>query len=238
MAGHVENAARTELLLTLERSENPLGAGAAREALLSAEIDVSEATAGRILRDLEQKGLAVKVGVQGRRITEKGRQAVEAIRRQQDYEISKEALLQSLRTTQKRELVDLIIARRALESEAARLAALNGTEEEIEALKAVLAETRHLILAGKSMACADRDFHARIAAMSRNPILEAALKLIWHNGQYSPLLEAIRHKRGRTLGGDHERIFQAIASGDGERARLAMADHMDNVLRDVEELEE
>ena len=131
-----------------------------------------------------------------------------------------------------------LIVNLSIREEAARLAALNGTEEEIEALKAILAETRHLILAGKSMACADRDFHARIAAMSRNPILEAALKLIWHNGQYSPLLEAIRHKRGRTLGGDHERILQAIASGDGERARLAMADHMDNVLRDVEELQE
>ncbi|MBL3592507.1 MAG: FCD domain-containing protein [Synergistaceae bacterium] len=237
MTDKAEPSARTELLLALD-GERPLGAGAAREVLLEAGIDLSEATAGRLLRDLEREGLAVKIGVQGRRLTEEGQRAVAEIRRHRTNEASTEALLDSLRTTKKKELVDLIVTRRALEAEAARLAASNGTPEEIEELRSVMAETKRLIASGRSMAGSDGRFHATIAAMARNPILEAALQLIWHNGQYSPLLEVIRYRLGRTLGGDHERILQAIADGDGDGARQAMADHLDNVLRDVEALEE
>ena len=62
MTDKTEPSARTELLLALD-GERPLGAGAAREVLLEAGIDLSEATAGRLLRDLEREGLAVKIGV-------------------------------------------------------------------------------------------------------------------------------------------------------------------------------
>ena len=236
MVENREIAVPMALLLVMAEAEGPLGAGAAREALLRDGVDISEATAGRLLRDLEREGLALKVGVQGRKLTEKGRETVAEICRRRTNEASAEALLEALRPTDKGELVDLVVARRALETETARLAALNGTEEELERLREIVAETRRLTSAGRSMAGSDGAFHAQIARMSHNSILEAALHLIWHNGQYSPLLEAIRHKQGRTLGSDHERLFQAIASRDGERARLAMTEHLTNVLRDVEAL--
>lgn len=238
MAENREIPATTALLLAMSEAQGPFGAGTAREALLRYDIDVSEATAGRLLRDLERQGLALKEGVRGRRLTEKGRECVDKLNHRRVNEVSAEAFLESLQTTKKGELIDLLVARRALEAETARLAALNGTEEEMEALRAIVAETKRLTASGRSMAEADGAFHRQIAQMSHNPILKSALQLIWHNGRYSPLLETIRHGLGRALGSDHERLFRAIADRDGEEARLAMTEHLDNVLNDVEALRE
>ena len=222
------------LLALLGRSDQPLGAGAAREALTAQGFEVSEATAGRLLRSLEEQGLARKVSVQGRLLTEEGHRLLEETLRDRQRTQSAEALLEVLEPTRRRELADLLVARRAIEGETAALAARNGTAEERNQLRRILDQAREAAVAGRSVAPLDRRFHGLVAAMSRNRVLEAALQLLRQHGDPSPLLAGIRARSGHTTGQDHARILQALEARDPEEARRAMTAHLDNVLADVE----
>jgi len=74
----------------------------------------------------------------------------------------------------------------------------------------------------------DRDlaFHRQIAAMSGNPIFEAALDgmLNWLSAYYQSLLRVVG-RENVTLQ-EHERIFEAIVARDGDAAAQAMVDHL------------
>lgn len=222
-------------LLSLLASEKPfLGAGQAKGFLEMRGIHISEATAGRLLRDLELKGWVEKVARQGRRITPEGEKYLEAQQREREHLQSAEAFLESLKPKAKRELIDLLVARRAIEGETARLAATHASTRELEELRHIVAETHARLASRQSMAQEDSRFHLLIAHASENRVLEAALRLIWHNGVYSPVLEKIRHLAGSTTGSDHERVLKALENRDPHAAQEAMLIHLDNILRDVE----
>ncbi len=221
------------LLGLLEGQTVPLGAGATREALAAEGIDVGEATAGRMLRDLQQAGLAQKIGVQGRVLTGEGKRRLLALRQEREQALSAEAFIRTLQAGDSRELEDVLVARRAIEAETARLAAEHGTDEEIGTLREIVRQMREQLLGGEGIAPSDESFHLQLARMSRNQVLEAALKLIRHNGRYSPLFERIRNRAGNLTGEDHRRIAEAVASRDGESASRAMIDHINAVLEDV-----
>lgn len=230
---HIEHL----LLNLMENQIAPLGAGTTKEALAQRGINVGEATAGRMLRDLERAGLAEKIGVQGRILTEKGRKRLEILTQEKEQVRSAEEFVRSLRATDSKELEDVLIARRAIESETARLAAENATEAEIGILEEIVGEMLELIRTGDGIASSDERFHLHLARMSKNHVLEAALKLIRHKGLYSPLLTGIRNRAGTLTGKDHLRIFRAIEAHDGESASKAMTDHINGVLEDVLRIE-
>ena len=225
------------LLSLLETQIVPLGAGATREALSAEGIEVGEATAGRMLRDLQHEGLAVKVGVQGRILTEKGRECLQELRLEKEQDRSAREFVSTLRASDTKELEDVLVARRAIEAETARLAAENATDREIEILEEIVGEMQEQLLTGQGIASSDERFHLQLARMSKNAVLETALKLIRHNGLYSPLFEKIRNRAGTLTGRDHLRIASAVAARDGETASKAMIDHINGVLNDVRHME-
>jgi GntR family L-lactate dehydrogenase operon transcriptional regulator len=229
------SAAHTEhiLLHLLEGQIVPLGAGATKDALSQQGINVGEATAGRMLRQLERAGLARKIGVQGRVLTEKGLQRLRELDHEKKQSTSAEEFIQSLKATDSKELEDVLVARRAIESETARLAAENASAKEIEILREIIGEMLEGLRKGGDIASSDENFHLCLARMSKNHVLEAALKLIRHNGNYSPLLAGIRTHAGTLTGKDHLRICRAVEAHDGEAASLAMIDHINGVLEDV-----
>lgn len=229
-----EKVAEIELLSLLASEKPFLGAGQAKAFLERRDVYLSEATVGRLLRDLELKGWAEKVARRGRRLTPEGEKHLEAQQREREHLQSAEAFLESLKPKAKHELIDLLVARRAIEGETARLAAIHASSRELEELRHIVAETHARLDAGQSMAQEDSRFHLLIAHASKNRVLEAALRLIWHNGIYSPVLEKIRRLAGSTTGSDHERVLKALESRNPQTAQEAMLLHLDNVLRDVE----
>lgn len=221
------------LLSLLEDQIVPLGAGATRDALSAEGIEVGEATAGRMLRDLQHEGLAEKIGVQGRVLTAKGRERLQDLKREKEQDRSAREFVRTLRATDSKELEDVLVARRVIEAETARLAAENATDGEIRILEQIVEEMREQLLTGHGIASLDERFHLHLARMSKNPVLETALKLIRHNGHYSPLFAKIRNRAGTLTGKDHMRIAAAIAERDGNAASQAMIEHINGVLNDV-----
>jgi GntR family transcriptional regulator, rspAB operon transcriptional repressor len=130
------------------------------------------------------------------------------------------------------EVRQAFLIRRALEMESAASAARVTTANHIDVLKQVLESHERLIAQRKYVEAiaADDQFHRSIAAMSN-------LNRLWTIIDISKAqLDRCRHKMLPRPGEaeatikQHKAIIKAIASGDSDAARLAMAKHLDSAF--------
>jgi DNA-binding FadR family transcriptional regulator len=197
---------------------------------------LSEPTAGRVLRDLERAGLLEKNGSHGRKLTTSGKRKLSEHLIVQDNIERARSFAEFINPTEREELLDILAARGTIETELARMAASYITESEIESLRSAVHESRILIQRGENVSESDTSFHMTIARASRNRTLAGALKLIWHDGEYAKKLAHVRYYSKNVVSDDHVVIIEALASGDPDKAGGAMKSHIDNVIRDVENL--
>ena len=131
-------------------------------------------------------------------------------------------------------LEDLLVVRRALETEAARLAALKADQEQIDRLQAVVDHMAALVREGRRADAhlADVEFHMAVAELSQSPGLIDELRR-------SHLLEIVQRRlqiyepQGdfANLAANHQSLVDAIAMGDAERAGAEMHEHLSS--RDI-----
>lgn len=204
-----------------------------RNSLQKQGFDISEATVGRTLRQLDIKDYTEKVGFKGRILTQTGKEKLNELKLENTINHYSEELLNVIRMTGKQELLDALIARKAIESQLAKLAATYITDEEIQQMSQVIKRQQIHVNKGISIAEDDVDFHKIIAKAARNRILDAAMDLIRQHGQLSPMLEYIRKKVKSRVLLDHENIFKAIASRNPELAEKEMIRHIETLEQDV-----
>lgn len=223
-----------DMLVVLRDSAQPVGCGHISQNLQQLGHTISEATVGRLLRDLDNHGYTDKAGFQGRTLSARGAERLtELDNKQKSLEWGAE-FASALRGHGKDELLEVLVARRAIESELAYLAAVHRTAAEAVQLRAILERQRQALAAGGTAAQEDVDFHALIARMARNRVLGAAVALIRQDTQLSPVLEYIRRRVKSMVYIDHQRIAEAIADGRADDARAIMTEHINNLSKDVE----
>ena len=223
-----------QILDVLAETQAPVGAGAIRQALEDRGMTPSEATVGRILRELDHRGYTKKSGFQGRSLSPEGRERLEALREERGHAVSANALVEELKSQGLEKILDVLVARRAIERETARLAARMATPEEIQGLRSLLAQQQEALRKNESVAPIDAAFHREIGRLSRNAILAAAVDLIRQDVKLGPAFEYARKKAASTLGADHKAIIDALAAHDEDAAERAMVMHVENTLRDVQ----
>lgn len=222
-----------QALKAISEARGAAGCGSLASALRSAGVQVSEATAGRILRELDQRGLTEKAGFKGRILTENGKRYFRELRSKREQAGYSAELLQALQAREKGELIEVLVARRAIERETARLAALNATQEQIEALRRCIEIHQQHFEKGVVDAEDDLTFHRLVSEASHNRVLIAASRLVRQDSQMAPILEFIRRNVGSGVVHDHRRIFKAIEDKNPETAEEAMVNHIENVIADV-----
>ncbi len=223
-----------DLLTIIRDSTQPVGCGHISQVLQNMGHSISEATVGRLLRDLDNQGFTDKAGFQGRSLSAQGTARLdELLNRQKSFEWGIE-FASSLRSHTKGQLLEVLVARRAIESELAYLAAANRSEAEAAQLREILERQRRALDAGGGAAQEDVDFHALIARMAGNRVLGAAIALIRQDTQLSPVLEYIRRRVKSPVYIDHKRLAEAIADGRADSAREIMVEHINNLMKDVE----
>lgn len=133
---------------------------------------------------------------------------------------------------------ELLEARRAIEGEAAALAALRITNAEVDAIAAILAEME--AESGRDVdrtEDADRRFHLAIAAATGNSAMLAAVELLWDARARSPqykLMSDKAHAAGVVpLIGEHAAIVAALRHRQPDEARAAMRGHLTRVLDSI-----
>ena len=127
--------------------------------------------------------------------------------------------------------VDLLAVRRVLETESAGLAAVRLSEEEFDALEAILADIDAGLATGQldpeSFIDADAAFHRRIATASGNPALAALIDSLMTRTLRGRLWRAITKRDSvDEAHADHHAILAALRTRDAERARIRMAAHL------------
>lgn len=139
---------------------------------------------------------------------------------------------------------ELTEARLLFEGEAAALAALHITDEQIDRLDALVAAMKTENLLPEVTEEADRDFHLTIAGATRNAGVLRTIEDLWHLRSTSPecaLLHAkARNAKVRPVVEEHITIIDALRARDANAARAAMRAHlsavMDHLLFRTEEL--
>lgn len=203
----------------ITRGEWPVGSKLPLEAELMQIYDVSRVTLRQAVQSL------VHVGV------------LETIQGSGTYVRSSHELNAVLaRFLSGEELRHLLEARLAIESEAAALAAIRATQEEIDELAAILAESRSFAEQGdlEGLAPYSSRFHRGVVEAAHNPVLSRL---------YSPIAadtaDTIRESESPrpivSFVDEHMVILDAIARRDSEAAFSAARGHLSDVLREQEE---
>ena len=133
---------------------------------------------------------------------------------------------------------ELLAARRMIEGEIAASAAKLAKRADLEALRATLDEMRDADDDSARRDAADREFHVRIAAITRNGALAQVVGALWdeRRGELWTRIEKHFHTpelRARTIE-DHAAIVDALAAGDPDAARAAMHRHLARVAREFQ----
>lgn len=145
-----------------------------------------------------------------------------------DEEVLVHSLAAAL-VNEKDNIYDIFYVRKIVAPHVAELAAENATPEEINSLASLLTEQRKAVADSASVAKYDIDFHALLAKVSKNPVLERLLAAL------SDLLEQTRgehlqdEERSRKSLEGHNEVFIAIKNGDCPAARRAMRRHLEEM---------
>lgn len=122
-----------------------------------------------------------------------------------------------------RALDELTIARKALEPELARRAALRATEAEVSRLASTDSRLDAAIRRGdvRQYLVENHRFHAELNSIAQAPILTELVEQLWL--RFGPSLRVVCGQFGtRNLPDRHKDVLAALASRDGETAARAM----------------
>jgi DNA-binding GntR family transcriptional regulator len=136
-----------------------------------------------------------------------------------------------VRLVEEHEAAEILEARAVLEGLAARHAARHATPQDVEDLRAILADMRARLDAGDLLGASDRNavLHARLLALAHHRTVDRlvlTLKGQLVRFQYRTILVPGRSERSF---GEHTAIVDAIATGDPDAAEAAMRRHLGHV---------
>lgn len=132
-------------------------------------------------------------------------------------------------------IIELMEIRSAVEIEAAGLAARRATLEDLHRMSIALTSPGDVLTPEEDMA-----FHAAIAEATHNPLFEKVIREpveLLHDHMAAIFAAYYKEPGGAiTLQQQHDAIRKAIRSGDEQKARQAMRQHLEHVARGLAQL--
>ena len=128
---------------------------------------------------------------------------------------------------------ELLRARWLIEGEIAAMAAREANDADLASIRAALTEMERLEKQHQDCSAFDREFHLRIAASTRNGVLQAVVEDLWDRGRGAMWRLMEQHFQTPALQAasvaDHRAILQALGAHDPREARNAMRSHLKRV---------
>lgn len=215
----------------ISQLNTPVGA-----SYLCTQIDASQASIGRILHDLEFRGLLEKVSNKGRILTEEGHAYLRLLQQNIDSKEYVDVLFDLFSSSDKQIYLDILETRMLLELKTVELAAIRATDEDIKELEQILIRHRSTQSLGKPAEEENRDFHYKIAEIANNPIIYHMLKLVMaQKSAYIHFSVMDYTLTGSTL--FHAQIFEAIRNHDPHKATELMHEHINALIQKLQDIE-
>lgn len=221
------------ILEVLNESDEPVGSWYIVNVFNERGIDVSSATIGRELNQLEMLGYVEKHGFKGRSITLLGKQLIEVTKTTLQLDYYKKSLEMLITSDVLENFLMVLEARLAIERQTARLAATRITEKELNELENRLKEQMSHSKDHISIAQDDIAFHSMIAKASKNKALFSLYMILSSMGQQSQLFEELRMRVKDNYSPFHQHIFNAIRDRKPDEAEQCMVDHISKLIVDV-----
>lgn len=219
----------------LSRAEGPVGSRRLVETFREHGIHVAEATAGRFLRQLDWEGLTRPVSKQGRVLTEHGFVRLKQLRLLERLDYHSAELVRAINAIDVDELIDLLYVRRAVEAEAARLAAVRATAEECEQIRTAVDSQMRRVMASTDGTEYGLSFHLLVARASHNSTLRALIGVLVDpaSDPVDRLINVLSVQSGAqsAFTQEHRDVAEAICAHEADAAQNAMRHHIDAVIR-------
>ncbi|OQP57573.1 FadR/GntR family transcriptional regulator [Niastella populi] len=143
-----------------------------------------------------------------------------------------EGVLTDIINFNKDDFAALIEARYYMEINAARLAAMRRTDDDLALLQAAVADYDNKVNGKQDAVQEDMFIHLRIANATKNSVFESMLLMLLPDIIKNIIDQKIcGDNRGVQAMAEHHEILQAIADQDADAAGAAMAAHLDDILR-------
>jgi len=217
------------ILKLLEKHQKPTGASSIKRELKNLKINISEATIGRVLFNLDNIGFTLKDGYRGRIITDKGKLYLKEIQREKDRRKKGELFLSALDIQEIDILLEALEARKVIESQMAKLAAAKSniqTEKDFR----VIIESHEKMVKNLTEYEYNIPFHKYVATLAGNKILELMLQMVMDDTRFTPALKKIEKNLGMKTVEEHKNIAESIIEKNPEAAEKAMANHIESLI--------
>jgi GntR family transcriptional regulator, transcriptional repressor for pyruvate dehydrogenase complex len=143
-----------------------------------------------------------------------------------------EGVLNDVINFNKDDFAALIEARYYMEINAARLAAMRRTDEDLAILESAVADYDAKTKARENAVQEDMFFHLKIANAAKNSVFESMLLMLLPDIIRNIIEQKIcGDNRGMQAMMEHHEILTAIADKDPDAAGIAMAAHLDDILQ-------
>lgn len=133
-------------------------------------------------------------------------------------------------------VVELTEVRGLLEAWAARQAAVNRTDEQLQRMRSLLKEMHGDLVRGRVRSNLDLDFHTEIAAAAHNTIflhlMQTIHRLISYSIKLSRELFFLTQEYHEVFFDHHTRVFHAIERKNPDLAEKAMREHLGFVVEE------
>ncbi|PZG48106.1 hypothetical protein C1I98_12965 [Spongiactinospora gelatinilytica] len=224
-----------ELLAILGSAHQPQGARVVAREMRDRGFTISEATVSRMFKSLDERGWTRSAGAKGRVLTQAGREVVatwvEDRRRGRD-------LGQALNVRSVEQLLDLLRARRGVESEVARAAATEAGDAEIARLRDLVEGYDAGLARGENPLNLSLEFHRALGRYCGNDLLSTLCDTLL--GERLDFLElvldviTVDHGTHDQTSPAHAKVLDAVARRDPEAAEAAMREHLSRLIVEVE----
>lgn len=224
------------ILKTLDQRIGPQGAGSLLEEIEKQGVSVSEAGVGRAMRALRNQGFLEKIGKQGHCITSSGRER--SLKLEEEKELRKflKDVLVQPEIEGGNNLIERLIARKAIEREAAYQATLNATEEDFSEIEKIVETQYKNMRNNKDYVEMSARFHRGILKASKIPLLETLYDFIGISSKWQNFFVGTFKIYDTPLNVSHEKILEAMKAGDPEKAASAMVSHLEDVIANAKKL--
>jgi GntR family L-lactate dehydrogenase operon transcriptional regulator len=143
-------------------------------------------------------------------------------------------VLEVLKRGDKRNILNLLQARRLLEREAAALATEQASSGAILQMERILTEQSRAIQRGDLGIAQDVSFHVEIAKATKNPVIYSLVSLLRNNDHYNFVVTSMRAVTGGQLVVEHRAILDGIVNRKPNAARTAMDRHLRNLTVEID----
>ena len=221
-----------EMLKSIQDYGSPVGA-TTLYTLFGSKWNLSQASIGRKLLELDYGGYTILQGRKGRIVTGKGRKYFLQLEHELKSQDRLATLLTELGKNEKVSLIDALEARKVIESFMAGRAAVRITDEDIQNLRQILKRQKASVDSSNFNDDIDREFHLYISSVGGNKVLDLCLRWLYEAVPFMETTSYIRSCVGSALVVDHQKILDCLIAHDAQAASEAIGQHIEQVLQDV-----